>query len=195
LSNSLSFVLAMRRSSFRWVARRFVPRGNPCKQVLLGAVLVLAGCGGGGKSEAPPQVVRGTGYAFEAPAGWTIVRSGRKVDVSEGRKSLALVSVSRFPLLHKAGETLSSEVVKEVDRLVTGLAAQQHGSIVSSEDTEIAGREARRYEFEYEVRGKPLVERVAFVFRGKTEYFLLCRFAQRGDTAPCDQLLASFRLT
>ena len=155
--------------------------------------MLAAGCGGEQK-EAPPQVVRGSGYTFEAPAGWTIVRGGRKIEASEGGKSLALVSVSRFPLIRTAEEKLSAKVVKELDRLVTGLAAQQHGSIVSSETTEIAGRQARRYEFEYEVRGEPLVERIVFVFRGKTEYFLLCRYEQGGDTQPCDRLIRSFTL-
>jgi hypothetical protein len=187
--------LAIRGSSFRWVSGRFVPRGNPCKLAVLWAALLVAGCGGGGGGEQPAQIVRGTGYRFEAPAGWTIVRSGRQVQAAEGGNSLALVSVSRFPLLRRAGETLSPKVTKELDRLVTGLAAQQHGSIVSSGNTRIAGREARRYEFEYEVRGKPLVERVSFVFREKTEYFLLCRFDRGGDTKPCDELLRSFTLT
>jgi hypothetical protein len=185
----------MRRSSFRWVARRFVPRGNPCKQALFAAALLLSGCGGGGKTEAPPQIVRGTGYAFEAPAGWTIVRSGRQVQAAEGGKSLALVAVSRFPLLRAAGEQLSAKVVKELDRVATGVAAQQHGSISSSETTDVAGVQARRYDIAYEARGKQLVERLVFVLRGKTEYLLLCRYELAGDTGPCDELLRTFRLT
>ena len=93
----------MRGSSFRRVVNPLVPRVNPCKLALLGAVLLVAGCGGG-KKEAPAQVVRGTGYTFTAPAGWTIVRSGRQVQAAEGGKSLALVAVSRFPLLRAAKE-------------------------------------------------------------------------------------------
>jgi hypothetical protein len=156
-------------------------------------VLVAAGCGGG--KEALQHVVRGTGYTFEAPAAWTIVRSGRQVQAAEGGKSLALIAVSRFPLLRRAGEELGPKVVKELDRVATGVAAQQHGSISTSETTELAGRQARRYDIAYEARGRQLVERLAFVLRGKTEYLLLCRFEQSGDTEPCDQLLRSFRLT
>jgi hypothetical protein len=185
----------MRGSSFQWVVNPLVPGGNPCKLAALCAVLLVSGCGGGGKEEARPQVVRGTGYTFEAPAGWTIVRSGKQVQAAEGAKSLALVSVSRFPLIRSAKEKLSAKVVKELDRLATGLAAQQHGSIMSSETVEIAGRQARRYEFEFESKGTQLIERIVFVLRGKTEYFLLCRFEQNGDTGPCDELLRSFRLT
>src|SRR5438270_5189856 len=155
LSNSLSLVLIMRGSSFRRVVNPLVPRVNPCKLALLGAVLLVAGCGGG-KKEAPAQVVRGTGYTFTAPAGWTIVRSGRQVQAAEGGKSLALVAVSRFPLLRAAKEELSPKVVKELDRVATGVAAQQHGSISSSETTDLAGRQARRYDISYETRGKQL---------------------------------------
>jgi hypothetical protein len=185
----------MRGSSFRWVASGLVPRGNPCKQVVLCAALLVSGCGGGGKNERPSHVVRGTGYTFEAPAGWTIVRSGRQVQAAEGGKSLALVAVSRFPLLRAAKEELSAKVVRELDRVATGVAAQQHGSISFSETTELAGRQARRYDIAYEARGKQLVERLAFVLRGKTEYLLLCRFEHEGDTEPCDELLRTFRLT
>jgi len=139
--------------------------------------------------------VRGTGYRFDAPADWTVVRSGRQVQAAEGGKSLALVAVSRFPLLRSAGPELGTKVVKELDRVATGIAAQQHGSIASSEATEVSGIEARRYDIAYEARGRALIERLVFVLRGKTEYLLLCRYEQRGDTKPCDELTRSFRLT
>jgi hypothetical protein len=157
--------------------------------------VVAAGCGGGGDKEPTPQIVRGNGYRFEAPAGWSVVRGGRQVQAAEGGKSLALVAVSRFPLLHSASERLGAKVVKELDRVATGVAAQQHGSISASETTEISGRDARRYDVDYDARGKQLVERLAFVLKAKTEYLLLCRFERGGDTAPCDGLLRTFRLT
>ena len=140
-------------------------------------------------------MVRGTGYTFQAPAEWTIVRSGRQVQAAEGGKSLALIAVSRFPLLRPAKEELTAKIVKELDGVATGVAAQQHGSISFSETTEIAGRQARRYDIAYEAHGKQLVERLVFVLRGKTEYLLLCRFEQAGDTAPCDALVGSFTLS
>jgi hypothetical protein len=185
----------MRGSSFRLGSGRFVPRANPCKLAVIVAAVVVSGCGGGGKDAAAVQVVRGTGYRFEAPASWTVVRSGRQVQAAEGGKSLALVAVSRFPLLRPAGPKLGAKVVQELDRIATGIAAQQHGSISSFETTEVAGVEARRYDIAYEARGKALVERLVFVLRRKTEYLLLCRYAQRGDTEPCDELLRTFRLT
>jgi hypothetical protein len=181
-------------SSFPWVSGRYVPRGNPCKLALPWAALLLAGCGGGG-DQAPTQIVRGTGYHFEAPAGWTVVRSGTQVQAAEGKKSDALVAVSRFPLLKAAGEKLDPKVVKELDEVADGVADQQHGALLKEETIEAGGREARRYDVAYGRAGKHLVERLVFVLRGKREYLLLCRYERDGDTDPCDQLVKTFTLT
>jgi hypothetical protein len=172
-----------------------IPRGDPCKLALLCAALVLGGCGGGGDDQSATQVVRGTGYHFQAPAGWRVVRSGQQVQAAEGGESVALVSVSRFPLLKKAGEKLSPEVVKELDEVADGVADQQHGALLKEVTIEVAGRQARRYDIAYGRGGKRLVERLVFVLRGKTEYLLLCRYEQDGDTGPCDRLEGSFTLT
>jgi hypothetical protein len=177
------------------VSARFVPRVNPCKLALPWVALLLAGCGGGGSDEAATQIVRGNGYHFEAPAGWTVVRSGTQVQAAEGKNSVALVAVSRFPLLKPAGEKLDPKVVKELDEVADGVADQQHGALLKEETIEAAGREARRYDVAYGRGGKRLIERLVFVLRGKTEYLLLCRYEQRGDTKPCDELTRSFRLT
>lgn len=112
----------------------------------------------------------------------------------EGGKSLALVAVSRFPLLRPAAGELSPKVIRELDNVAQGVAAQQQGTISSRETTEVAGRQARRYDVDYETRGKKLVERLGFVLRGRTEYLLLCRFERSGDTSPCDRLFSSFTL-
>ncbi len=159
------------------------------------ALVAVAGCGGGGQQDEPAQIVRGAGYRFEAPAGWAVVRSGRQVQAAEGGKSLALVAVSRFPLIRRAQEELTPKVVRELDGVAKGVAAQQQGSISASETEEVGGRQARRYDIAYEARGKKLVERLGFVLRGKTEYLLLCRFERDGDTKPCEELFATFRLT
>jgi hypothetical protein len=187
--------LAIRGSSFRRVSARYLPRGNPCKLAVVAAALLLAGCGGGDGGERATQIVRGTGYRFEAPAGWTIVRSGRQVQAAAGGKSLTLVAVSRFPLLHSAKEKLEPKVVQELDEVADGVADQQHGALLVEETTEVAGREARHYEIAYGRAGKRLVERLVFVLRGKTEYLLLCRYEQNGDTEPCDEFVRSFELT
>lgn len=153
---------------------------------------MAAGCGSGGGVDA--KLVHGTGFTFEAPSSWQIVRTSRQVQAAEGGKSLALVSVSRLPLLRAFDPGLWSKVVPELDRVAAGLAHQQQGSVTESSTTHISGRDARRYRIAYDLRGKKLFEEVAFVLRGKTEYLLLCRYEQTGSRSACDRLMSSFRL-
>lgn len=176
--------------SFRLFGTRFVPARNPRKRAAFGlALLLLAGCGGGGSVTL--KVVRGTGYRFSAPASWSVARSGREVRASAG---VGLVSVTRFPLLRAYRPELWLHVVPELDRAAAGLAQQQAGTVGESRTVTIAGRRARRYDIDYRRDGKALVERIAFVLRGKTEYLLLCRYERGGDTDACDRLLATFAL-
>jgi hypothetical protein len=150
---------------------------------------MFAGCGGSGSTTT--QVVRGAHYRFSAPSDWTLVRSRREVSLSQG---LALVSVTRFPLLRAYRPKLWDQVVPELDRAAKELAQQQNGQVGESGTVTVAGLRARRYDIDYERDGKALVERLAFVLRGKTEYLLLCRYERGGDTRACDRLLATFRL-
>jgi hypothetical protein len=152
---------------------------------------LAAGCGGS-SAATTERLVRGTGYSFSAPASWQEVRSGRSISVSE---DLGVVSVTRFPLIRAFLPALWDKVVKELDRAAAAVASQQNGKLADPRTVTIAGRRARRYDIEYERDGKQLVERIAFVLRGKTEYLLLCRYERDGDTRACDRLLATFRLT
>ena len=137
------------------------------------------------------KIVEGSDYHFNAPADWHVVRTERGVQVSNG---LPLVSVTRFPLLRKYRPDLWVRVVPELDRAATQLAQQQKGNVSDSRTVTIVGQRARRYDIDYERDGKALVERIAFVLRGKTEYLLLCRYDRGGDTGACDRLLATFTL-
>ncbi len=170
-----------------------IPRPNPRKQaVLCVGLLLLAGCGeGGGSSEERP--LRGKGYAFSAPANWRVSRTGREVRVTSG---LDVVSVARFELVRAFRPERWAQVIKELDRAAESVATQQRGEVTDSQTATIAGLQARRYDIRYEGEGRELVQRIAFVLRGKTEYLLLCRYdGGRGDTRACDRLLATFRLT
>lgn len=109
-------------------------------------------------------------------------------------KGVALVSVERFPLLRAFRPELWEKVVPELDRAAEALARQQKGTVGDRQTVAISGRQARRYDVEYEREGKQLVERIGFVLRGKTEYLLLCRYVRGGDADACDRLLRSFRL-
>jgi hypothetical protein len=135
------------------------------------------------------KVVQGNGYRFSAPADWAVVRSDRSVQASAG---LQLVSVTRYPLLRRFRPGLWSKVVPELDRAALELARQQNGKVGNSETVVVAGQQARRYDIDYTRDGKQLVERLAFVLRGKTEYLLLCRYERGGSTDACDRLLATF---
>jgi hypothetical protein len=177
--------------SFRWFANGFVPGLNPRKQAVLGfTFLVFAGCGGGG-GKTPERLVHGRGYAFSAPLGWSVLRSGREVRLTKG---VAVLSVTRFPLLRAYRPALWNRVLPELDGAAAAVARQQKGTVRSSQTVTISGRRARRYDIVYEREAKQLVERLGFVLMGKTEYLLLCRYESGGDTDPCDRLLATFRL-
>jgi hypothetical protein len=183
--------LAILDSSFRWFASRLVPGANPRKRAVLGVTLVVfAGCGGS-EGSSGEQVVRGPGYTFAAPEDWSVTRAGREQQAAQGT---ALVSVTLFPLQRAFRPALWNRVVPELDRAAQAVARQQQGTIAESVDVTIAGRKARRYDVAYERDGKQLVERLAFLLHGKTEYLLLCRYESGGDTGACDRLLESFKL-
>ena len=154
--------------------------------------MAAAGCGGGG--DEGRKLVQGTGYTFSAPGSWQVVRSARQIQAAEGKGSLSLVAVSRFPLRRSVGTALSEEVVADLNRAADQMSRQLHGSLTESAATTIAGRQARRYKVAYDLRGRKLVETLAFVLRGKTEYLLLCRYEQTASSDACDLLLSSFRL-
>jgi hypothetical protein len=126
-----------------------------------------------------------------APAEWGVSRKGREVQVAQGT---LLISVTRFPLLRRFKPALWDKVVPELDRAATAVARQQQGTVSDPRTVTVAGQKARRYDVAYAGEGKQLVERIAFVFREKTEYLLLCRYERGGDTEACDGLLTSFKL-
>jgi hypothetical protein len=176
--------------SFRSFASSCVPVRNRRKQAVLWlTLLVVSGCGGASAQKG--YIVHGTGFTFVAPADWGVSRKGREVQAAQGR---LLISVTRFPLLRRFRPGLWDKVVPELDRAAAAVASQQQGTVSDPRNVTIAGQKARRYDVAYTRQGKQLVERIAFVLRGKTEYLLLCRYEPGGSTDACDGLLTSFRL-
>jgi hypothetical protein len=137
------------------------------------------------------HTVRGTGFTFVAPADWGVSRKGSEIQAAQGTQ---LISVTRFPLRRRFEPALWDEAVPELDRAADALARQQAGKVSDHRTVTVAGLKARRYDVDYTSEGKELVERIAFVLRGKTEYLLLCRYERGGSTEGCDGLLTSFRL-
>jgi hypothetical protein len=102
--------------------------------------------------------------------------------------------VTRFPLQRRFQPKLWTKVVPELDRAAAAVASQQQGTVIDSQSITVAGQKGRRYDVAYSNAGDDLVERIAFVLRGKTEYLLLCRYERGGSTDACDGLLTSFKL-
>ena len=171
----------------------------PAGACALAASLVLAGCGGGSGSSTggPPQVVSGPGFAFRAPGKWHVSRTPDRIAASPKPISPELVSVSVFPLARTYTPALyAREVRLELDPYSKQLAAQQKGKVVAAQDVQVAGIKSRQYELEYTHSGSKLGERITFVFRGKTEYELLCQWdASKSEPSYCSQLTTSFRPT
>jgi hypothetical protein len=187
----------MLRVSFRSVPSASFPglRGRkPALAGLAAAVIVLAGCGGGGHkaSATDVQTVAGGGYRFSAPSSWSVHRAGRQVTATSG--AVDLVGVTTFTLARRYRPQLGTKAVPALDRTAAALAAQLGGKVRTRETVVVAGRRARRYDIDYRRAGKALVERTAFVLAGRREHQLLCRFAEGGDGGPCRTLFSSFRL-
>jgi hypothetical protein len=161
---------------------------------LAAALIVLAGCGGGGHkaTASVEQTVAGRGYRFSAPSSWIVHRAGRQVTVTSG--AVDLVGVATFTLARAYRPSLWTKAVPALDHAAAALAAQLGGKLRASETVVVAGRRARRYDIDYRRDGKALVERTAFVLEGRREHQLICRFAGDGDDGVCRTLFSSFRL-
>lgn len=177
--------------SFRSFAGRFLPRAPAHKQALaLVAALLLAGCGGGNTAPPPTTVagsVDGAGFRFEVPDGWQVKRAPRSVTASSGGD---LLSVTVFPLQRPYRAALWPEVAGELDRRIADLAGQLRGELRSAGTATVARRRARVYE----ISAGDRVQRLLFLFRGRLEYQLLCRYADGKRPVACERLAASFRL-
>jgi hypothetical protein len=166
---------------------------------LIAAVVVpfaLVACGGGSKQAKPPgnPVVKGPGFRFEAPPGWTRKTTAT---VAEARRAAGttFVSATVFTLLKPYSPKLFATTAKELDRLAAKLAAQSRSQLAESRTVTVDGQRIRAYRLTvHPASGASFDERIGFVLRGRREYQLLCR-APVGSGDPdnaCALLYSSF---
>ena len=149
---------------------------------MLVLALILAGCGGAGNGNW--QQVQGTGFSFQAPAGWKVVGA----TASNG--PIDRVQVNAFRLIHPYVHAKQVAAARELDSVAARLAQQLKGKVSSRRTLEVHGLDARGYAIDH----KGLTEEFTFVLRGQHEYELLCRRAAGGDDAACRELVLSFRV-
>jgi enoyl-CoA hydratase/carnithine racemase len=148
-------------------------------------VTLLAACGG---ADNDTQIVRGTGFTFDAPATWKLVRTPRAIGAQGD--AVELVQVTRLPLARRYSPELFERVVPELDAAARAVATEV-GAKVEPRTVEVLGERVRQYDLTFD--GK--LEQLTFYLRGKANYQLLCRRDVDGDDEPCDTLVRSFRLS
>ena len=156
-----------------------------CKQTLLLAAVILAGCAG--SSAAKPQVVRGPGYRFAAPAGWKVARAPRETSATSDSE---LVRVATFALVKPYSPALFGRVATELAARMDEVAKQGGGTVSGSRTVSAAG--VRSHSYDVTVGGHH--DEYTFVLVGRREYQLLCRRRSSSSGSTCRQLITSFVL-
>jgi hypothetical protein len=157
---------------------------------VLGALLlavILSGCGG--SSAGKGQLVRGDGFHFTVPTGWSIQHTRTTWGARSGQ--IDLVETSSFRTVKPYRSALFPKLPKELGRVAASLAEDVGGTVQGRRRVVVAGRQS----WSYRLKTGSNVTDVTFVFVDREEYQLLCRRAPTGDTTPCQQLLASFVLS
>jgi hypothetical protein len=177
--------------SFRLVTARLIPRIDRCKQALLLATLILAvfglaGCGGSNAAKPSQwQIVRGAGFAFEAPAGWKVERMQNRITVTHGSE---LVQVSTFPLAKAYDEKLFGPVAGELRSRMEQIARETGGKLSAKPAVVADGVRAHVFD----VTAGDQIDEYTFVLSGKREYLLLCRRKSSDGAEFCARLVTSF---
>ncbi len=160
---------------------------GPLSPLALSAAFILAGCGGSTTSNV--QTVKGAGYSFGAPAGWTIVRNGAAITAASGK--VDLLEVLHFTLEKSYRPDRFGAVARELDGDASELAKQNRGEVVKRTTIEVSGRKTRYYAIEYR---SGTTEEIAFVLDAKNEFQVLCRRSSSASDAACARFFASFLL-
>jgi hypothetical protein len=171
--------------SFRFVTLRLIPRPRRCKQALVVAVLILAGCGGSGEPKATFQTVKANGFRFQAPAGWKVAAIPAGTAASSDSE---MVQVATFPLVRAYDSALFDRVASELAVRMKAIARQTGGTLSKSETVTSGGIRSHSYH----VNVGDHVDQYTFVLRGKREYQLLCRRRSSSSDTFCSELVKSF---
>ena len=161
-----------------------------CSAALAASVLIpiiLTGCGGSAPEKL--QIVRGTGFLFQAPPDWTVSRKDDTVSAASG--PVDLVQAHHFTLVKPYRPALFAQAGKELDATAAKLARQNEGRVAARETRAVAGRKSWYYRIDF---GPGKTEEIAFVLQGRDEYYLLCRRAADADDGDCARLFATFTL-
>jgi hypothetical protein len=159
--------------------------------------VLLAGCGGGGskKEAGGGQETSGAGFTVSFPRGWSVERAGKAVTAKQDGDGTMLASVTVLPLVKRYRPALFQKAIPELDRVTAVLAAKLDGKVIARRTVISAGSRARQYDLAYTRAGAGLVDRITYVLRGKSEYYLLCRWpVEQGQPPACGLLTSSLRL-
>src|SRR5258708_30981500 len=167
--------------SFRFVTARLIPQITRCKQALLFATVILAGCGGSGaaRSNTQWQTVAAAGLTFQAPAGWKVEHAKSRVSATHGSE---LVQVSTFPLTKRYDKKLFVPVATELRTRMEEIARQTGGKLGAGSSVTADGVRSHVYD----VTVGSQVDEFTFVISRQPEYLLLGPPPSSGAQAFCN---------
>jgi hypothetical protein len=148
--------------------------------LLLGATLILAGCGGSAAPKQQFRLVELSAYRFQVPAGWTpTVGKNRYAAKHDGD----LIQAQGFTLVHPYKPSLFAKVEPELAARMAGVAKQTGGTVRGSTTVVAGGVKSHSYD----VRVGNRTDAYTFVLQGMHELQLICS----ADDAVCSHLLSS----